>query len=197
MDKAMLPRKQEAHGRIGEAAVAAKCWMHGVRAYNTNGLRANFAGSDLIIDTADPRRKLLIQVKTGYPLSPGKVYLTQATGDADLLVDKFRADFVVFVNIDKKVGESHRYEGLLGFEHLHFYVVPAEDANRLFRAQVRDDYEKPKRDGSRRSLTNMAVQVDVEKFQVFRDAWHRLRNAVDLGRGAISDDVAEFPQGQS
>jgi len=193
MDEATLPRKQEAHGRIGEAAVTAKCWMHGVRAYNTNGLRANFAGCDLIIDTADPRRKLLIQVKAGYPPSPSKVYLTQATGDADLSADKFQCDFVVFVNIDKKVGESHQYDGQLGFGHLRFYVVPAEDANRLFRAQVRHDYEKPKRDGSRRSLTNMAVQIDVEKFEVFYDAWHLLRDIPNRGEVGPNGSVSACP----
>jgi hypothetical protein len=32
-------RKQQSHGKIGEAAVAAKCWMHGIPAYNTAGLR--------------------------------------------------------------------------------------------------------------------------------------------------------------
>jgi hypothetical protein len=31
-------RKQQSHGRIGEAAVVAKCWMHGIPAYNTAGI---------------------------------------------------------------------------------------------------------------------------------------------------------------
>lgn len=48
--------------------MTAKCWMNGIPAHNTNGLRANFAGSDIIIDTDDPRKKLLVQVKTGYSL---------------------------------------------------------------------------------------------------------------------------------
>jgi hypothetical protein len=74
----LLPlRKTQSHGRIGEAAVTAKCSMHGIPAYNTGGLRANFAGSDLIIDTLDPKVKRLIQVKTGYAPTRSKVYLTQ------------------------------------------------------------------------------------------------------------------------
>ena len=58
--------------------------MHGIPAHNTNGLRANFAGSDLIIDTSNPRKKLLVQVKTGYAPSKGMVYLTPASGEHDL-----------------------------------------------------------------------------------------------------------------
>src|SRR5687768_16009710 len=93
-------RKTQSHGRIGEAAVTAKCWMHGIAAYNTGGLRANFAGSDLIIDTANPKVKRLVQVKTGYcPTS--RVYLTQCTGEADLSDDRFVSDFVIFVNIEQ------------------------------------------------------------------------------------------------
>jgi hypothetical protein len=49
----MYLRKTQSHGKTGEAAVTAKCWMHGIPAYNTSGLRANFAGSDLIVDTSD------------------------------------------------------------------------------------------------------------------------------------------------
>jgi hypothetical protein len=60
-------RKLQSHGKIGEAATYAKCWMHGIPPYHTGGLRSNFAGSDLIVDTADPRQKLWIQVKTGAP----------------------------------------------------------------------------------------------------------------------------------
>lgn len=37
-----IPSKSQSHGRIGEAAVLAKCWMHGIPAHNTGGLRANF-----------------------------------------------------------------------------------------------------------------------------------------------------------
>lgn len=35
----MSIRKTQSHGKIGEAAVTAKCWMHGIPAYNTRGLR--------------------------------------------------------------------------------------------------------------------------------------------------------------
>src|SRR4051812_39493381 len=80
----MVIRKQQSHGRIGEACVTAKCWMHGIPAYNTAGLRANFAGSDLIVDTPDPKRKLLIQVKTGYNPSPDWIYMTQCCGEHEL-----------------------------------------------------------------------------------------------------------------
>lgn len=59
-------QKTQSHGHIGEAAVAAKCWMNGIAAYSTGGLRANFAGSDLLIDTKDPKVKRLVEVKTGY-----------------------------------------------------------------------------------------------------------------------------------
>ena len=95
----MQIRKQQSHGKIGEAAVAAKCWMHGIPAYNTAGLRANFAGSDLLVDTPDPTRKLLIQVKTGYNPSPDWVYMTQCAGEHELEKSKFVSDFVVFVGI--------------------------------------------------------------------------------------------------
>src|SRR5688572_11814378 len=103
MDPMML-RKTQSHGKIGEAAVTAKCWMHGIPAYNTGGLRANFAGSDLIVDTADPKQKLLIQVKSGYNPRSDLVYLTQCKGEEELQSTKFVSDFVVFVNIDRKVG---------------------------------------------------------------------------------------------
>lgn len=169
-------RKTQSHGRIGEAAVTAKCWMNGVPAHNTNGLRANFAGSDLIIDTPDPRRKLLVQVKTGYSPSKGKIYLTQASGEADLTNQKFKADYVIFVNIDKKVGESHQHLGTLSFEHLTFYVVPVDVANATYQEAVQRDYELPLiKSGKRRSLSNMAVNVSPEKLGMFKDAWHLLR----------------------
>lgn len=170
-------RKTQSHGRIGEAAVTAKCWMNGVPAHNTNGLRANFAGSDIIIDTSDPRRKLLVQVKTGYAPGKEQIYLTQASGEADLEEDKFKADFVVFVNIDKKVGESHDHRGTLGFEHLVFYIVPSEIANLIYREAVHREYERPllKSPEKRRSLANLAVNVSPEKLIEYKDAWRLLR----------------------
>src|SRR5687767_1314545 len=63
-------------------------------AYNTAGLRANFAVSDLLVETDDPRKKLLIQVKTGFPTKRDSVYLTQASGEEDLTKPKFVSDFV-------------------------------------------------------------------------------------------------------
>jgi hypothetical protein len=174
-------RKTQSHGRIGEAAVSAKCWMNGIPAHNTNGLPANFAGSDLIIDTPDPRRKLLIQVKTGYSPSKGLVYLTQAAGEQDLHEPKFKADVVVFVNIDKSIGEAHQHDGQLDFEHLSYYVVPAERANEIYRDAVRREYERPLiKTGGRRQLSNMAVNVAPETMAPFKDAWHLLRGQRDF-----------------
>ena len=168
--------KTQSHGRIGEAAVAAKCWMHGIRAYNTGGLRANFAGSDLIIDTADPTRKRLVQVKTGYVPKIGMVYLTQSKGNQDLMDDKFVSDFVVFVNIDKRTGSSHSHDGSLDFKHLTFYVVPRAEANELFRSSVQRQHAKPLRAGGTRSLSNMAVLIDEAEMAEYRDAWWRIRS---------------------
>jgi hypothetical protein len=173
MPKTLDIRKTQSHGRIGEAAVTAKCWMNGIPAHNTNGLRANFAGSDLIIDTPNPRRKLLIQVKTGYSPTKNQVYLTQAAGDADLKDDKFKADFVVFVNIDKKAGETHKHDGTLNFEHLKFYVLPESTANAIYKAAVKREYDRPLlKSPERRKLTNMAVNVPAEDMEQYQDAWH-------------------------
>jgi len=168
-------RKTQSHGRIGEAAVTAKCWMHGIAAYNTGGLRANFGGSDLIIDTADPKTKKLVQVKTGYSPTKDKVYLTQCKGDSDLSQDKFVSDFVVFVNIDKKVGSTHNHDGKLSFEHLTFYVVPREAANNIYRDAVRSEHAKPLRTGGVRKLGNMSVTVTKEKMKAYLNAWRLIR----------------------
>ena len=169
-------RKTQSHGRIAEAAVTAKCWMNGIAAHNTNGLRANFAGSDLIIDTDDLRRKLLVQVKAGYSPAKGHIYLTQASGQTDLTEDKFRADFVVFVNIDKKAGESHEHRGTLNFEHLIYYVVPVEVANTEFRTAVQREYDRPLlKSPEKRKLTNLAVYVAPESLSKYKDAWQLLR----------------------
>lgn len=150
--------------------------MHGVPAHNTNGLRANFAGSDIIIDTQDPRIKRLVQVKTGYSPAEGQIYLTQASGEPDLVEDKFKADFVVFVNIDKKIGEAHQHRGTLSFEHLVYYVVPVEVANQVYRAAVQREYERPLiKSTKKRSLSNMAVNVQPHVLAEYRDAWHLLR----------------------
>lgn len=169
--------KSESHGRIGEAATYAKCWMNGIPVYHTGGLRSNFAGSDLIVETADPRFKLWIQVKTGAPGLKDHVYLTQCAGDEDLSREKFVADFVVFVNLDPRKAQSHAHDGTLNFEHLSFYVVPRPDANRLYHDALVYWAAKPKRDGSRRKLVNMGVHVPIEKILEFRDAWQRIHAA--------------------
>lgn len=170
--------KTQSHGRIGEAAVTAKCWMHGIPAYNTAGLRANFAGSDLIVDTADLTKKLLIQVKTGYRPSGEWVYMTQCSGEHELTEDKFVSDFVVFVNIDRKVGSSHEHNGELDFQHLTFYVVPREEANRLYRAALKRDHDRPLKSGGVRKLGNMAVNVAAGEMASYRNAWLKIREAV-------------------
>ena len=178
MDNATVSlRKQQSHGRIGEAAVSAKCWMHGIPAYNTGGLRANFAGSDLIIDTPNPKIKKLVQVKTGYSPTKEKVYLTQCKGEVDLEGDKFVSDFVVFVNIDKKVGSTHSHDGAFGFEHLEFYVVPQAEANAIYKSAVRSDYAKPLKTGGVRKLGNMAVVVTKKEMSKFLNAWQVMRAA--------------------
>jgi hypothetical protein len=152
--------------------------MHGIPAYNTAGLRANFAGSDLIVDTNDPTKKLLIQVKTGYNPSGEWVYMTQCSGEHELTEDKFVSDFVVFVNLDRKVGNGHAHNGELDFQHLTFYVVPRADANRLYRAAVKRDYDRPlKKSGGVRKLGNIAVNVTAADMAPYRNAWHLIRGA--------------------
>lgn len=179
----MMLRKTQSHGKIGEAAVTAKCWMYGIPAYNTGGLRANFAGSDLIVDTADPKRKLLIQVKSGYNPRPDQVYLTQCKGEEELKSAKFVSDFVVFVNIDRKAGNGHRHDGSLGFEHLSYFVVPRDAANRIYLRALKRDHSKPLKTGGQRKLGNMAVNVTLEMHQ-FKDAWHLIRGGANVEVGA-------------
>jgi hypothetical protein len=174
-------RKTQTHGRIGEAATTAKCWMNGIRAYNTGGLRPNFAGSDLIVETDNRRTKLWIQVKTGWPIKKDHVYLTQCAGEDDLAKEKFVSDFVVFVSLDPKRAAAHQHDGRLGFEHLSFFVVPCEEANRLYLEALKEEYLKPKRDGSQRKLANIAVHIPTERIEPYRDAWQLIR---DLAQGA-------------
>lgn len=172
----MLNKKQS-HGKIGEASVTAKCWMNGIPAYNTAGLRANFAGSDLIIDTDDPKKKLLVQVKTGFSPARNQVYLTQCAGECDLKEDKFVADFVVFVNLDRKAGNAHQHDGSLGFEHLTFYVVPRDVANHIYREAVKREHERPLiKTGGQRKLGMMAVNVPPDELKQYRDAWNLMRH---------------------
>ena len=90
--------------------------------------------------------------------------------------DKFRADFVVFVNIDKKTGESHDHRGTLNFEHLIYYVVPVEVANTAFRTAVQREYDRPLlKSPEKRKLTNLAVYVAPECLSKYKDAWQLLR----------------------
>ncbi len=172
-------RKSQSHGKIGEAAVYAKCWMHGIPAYFTGGLRNNFAGSDLIVETKDQRAKLWVQVKTGAPILKDHVYFTQCAGDGDLECEKFDADFVVFVNLDTRTALKHTHAGELGFDHLSFYVVPRKAANALYRSSLVYWHEKPKRDGGRRKLGNMAVHVPADRMEKYRDAWKLLKDRSD------------------
>lgn len=172
-------RKSQSHGKIGEATVYAKCWMNGIPAYFTGGLRSNFAGSDLIVETKNLRRKLWVQVKTGAPILKNHVYLTQCAGDEDLATDKFDADFVVFVNIDTRIGLGHTHAGELNFEHLSFYVLPRDAANSLYQQWLCHWHDKPKRNGELRKLGNMAVHMPGEEIKQYRDAWHLLREQSD------------------
>jgi len=171
-------RKTQSHGKIGESATTAKCWMNGIPAYNTAGLRSNFAGSDLIIDIDDPTRKLLVQVKTGYSPGRDQVYLTQCKGECDLTEEKFVADFIVFVNLDREVGNAHQHDGTLGFEHLTFYIVPREVANRVYMRAVNREYDRPLRTGGRRKLGNMAVVVPLDELAPYKEAWLLMRERV-------------------
>ena len=168
------PSKSQSHGRIGEAAVFAKCWMHGLRAHHTGGLRANFAGSDLIVETGDLREKLWVQVKTGAPILKDHVYLTQCSGDEDLKRKKFTADFVVFVNLNLRTAKTHTHNGALDFDALSYYVVPVAQANRIYRDALAHWAAKPKRDGGRRKLGNMAVHAPMTKMVKYKDAWNQL-----------------------
>lgn len=170
-------RKSQSHGKIGEAAVFAKCWMHGIPAYFTGGLRSNFAGSDLIVETEDARSKLWVQVKTGAPILKGHVYLTQCSGDADLEREKFASDFVVFVNLANPPALRHKHDGALGFEHLTFFVVPSAEANGIYRKWLTHWHKKPKRDGGVRKLANMAIHVPASAMERYRDAWGGLVQA--------------------
>jgi hypothetical protein len=169
--------KRQSHGRIGEAAVIAKCWMNGVPAYDTAGLRANFAGSDIIVDTDDPKRKLFVQVKTGFVPVSGQVYFTQCAGECDLTDEKFVSDFVVLVNIDGKVGATHHHDGTLDFTHLSFFVLPRDVANDSYRQAVQREYDRPLKSGGRRRLGNMAVYVPSQELEGYRGAWNLLRAA--------------------
>lgn len=174
-----MPLRHQSHGRIGEAAVFAKCWMHGIPAYSTGGLRANFAGSDLIVETGDPRHKLWVQVKTGAPTGAKLIYLTQCAGENDLSQDKFAADFVIFVNIDKERA-GHLHDGSLDFTHLSYYVLPRDDANRIYLVSVRREFARPKKNGGVRSLVNMAVEAAPEEMIPFKDGWQRLRQVAKI-----------------
>ena len=149
--------------------------MHGIPAYNTGGLRANFAGSDIIVETNDRRKKLWIQVKTGAPILKDYVYLTQCAGDGDLEGDKFASDFVVFVNLETRVALKHEHEGALDFGALSYYVVPVEDANRIYREELLVWAHKPKRDGGKRKLGNMGVHAPAKRMAAYKDAWSRIK----------------------
>jgi hypothetical protein len=151
--------------------------MNGIPAYYTAGLRANFAGSDLIVDTPDPTRKLLLQVKTGYNPSPDWVYFTQCSGEDELNRPKFVSDFVVLVNLNKKVGSSHTHRGELDFQHLTFYVVPRAVANTLYLAALQREHARPLKAGGQRKLGNLAVSVTSTEMAPFKDAWHLIREA--------------------
>jgi hypothetical protein len=171
------PSKAKSHGRIGEAASYAKCWMYGIPAYFTSGLGANFTGSDLFVETEERGKYLWIQVKTGYPTLKDHVYVTQCSGEAELKAEKFVSDFVVFVNLDPVTAKSHTHDGTLDFKHMTFYVVPVGDANRIYRGALNDWAKKPKRDGGERKLGNMSVYAALPEMEAYKNAWPRLKDA--------------------
>lgn len=107
--------------------------------------------------------------------------MTQCGGEHELTEDKFVADFVVFVNLDHKAGIAHTHNGELDFQHLTFYVVPRLDANNLYRAAVKRDYDKPLPTGGVRKLGNMAVNVAVTDMILYKNAWHLIRATVPNG----------------
>lgn len=117
----------------------------------------------------------MVQVKAGYSPSNEQVYLTQCKGEEELSEDKFASDFVVFVNIDRKVGSAHQHEGALGFEHLSFFVVPRDIANTVYRDAVNREYQRPLKTGGQRKLGNMAVNVPLEVLAQYKDAWQLMR----------------------
>jgi hypothetical protein len=170
--------KQLSHGRIGEAAVYAKCWMHGIQAYFTGVLKHNFPGSDLLVAT-DRLQKRWIEVKTGYSVQKDGVYLTQSSGEDDLKKHKFTADFVVFVNLDPESAKKHTHNGELDFSDLAYYVVPRDEANRIFREALQRDADRPKKDGTKRSLKNVAVHASLKEIERFRDAWNLLKQSAE------------------
>jgi len=174
-----LLRKSQSHGKIGEAAVFAKCWMHGIPAYFTGGLRNNFAGSDLIVETSNQRVKLWVQVKTGAPIVKDHIYLTQCAGESDLTIPKFESDFVIFANLALRPALKHTHQGELGFEHLSFYVVPSPAANAIYQKWVKFAHKKPKRDGGVRKLGNMAVHAPPDEMTIYKDAWGLLKAKSD------------------
>lgn len=94
---------------------------------------------------------------------------------ADLSGDKFESDFVVFVNLQTRAALKHEHRGELGFEHLSFYVLPADQANAIYRKWLRHWYAKPKRDCSVRKLGNMAVHVPAQEMTQYENAWNLLK----------------------
>jgi hypothetical protein len=158
--------KIQSHSQICKAAVLAKCWMHGIRAHINVAKRA-----ELTIASSNPKTTKVVQVKGGYSPVKGMVYLTQCKGEDDLIGDKFDADFVVFVNIETKVGKSHQHDGSLGFEHLQFFVLPRANANAIYRASVQRELAKPLKSGGVRSLKNLAVVASNEDMHPFLNGW--------------------------
>ena len=119
--------------------------------------------------------KSWVQVKTGAPILKDHIYLTQCSGDEDLNQPKFESDFVIFVNLETRLALRHLHQGELGFEHLSFYVVPADEANAVYQKWLTHWHKKPKRDGDVRKLSNMAVHVPAFEMAKYHDAWSLLK----------------------
>ncbi len=107
--------------------------------------------------------------------------MTQCSGDQELNVSKFVADFIVFVNLHKKVGSTHQHMGELSFEHLIFFVVPRDEANQLYAAALKREHSRPLiNGGGQRKMGNLAVNVESSEMAKYKDAWQLIREANQL-----------------
>ena len=67
----------------------------------------------------------------------------------------------------------------MNFDALSYYVVPVKQANRIYLEDLTAWAHKPKRDGGKRKLSNMAVHTLAERMEKFKDAWHLLKDVRD------------------
>ncbi len=101
--------------------------------------------------------------------------MPSAKGEVDLTEEKFVSDFVIFVNIDKKAGTSHQHDGTLRFDHVAFYAVSREAANKIYKTAVQRDYAIPLWARGTRKLANIAVTVPGNEMSQYLEAWYLMR----------------------